>query len=160
MRLEREGVEHHRNCGEWKGSSRSTATGSRSLGKLSPTVSLLETIAQEYNGVRTWERTVAVGEMRSTAEELSQFAGTLQELLALLRRERVRGGRGLGEGDDWVGHCRPVAGRRRDGGAHLMGRILMGDNTARSQIAITGRNTKVVAQTRRARPIRCQSQAR
>ena len=58
--------------------------------------------------VRTWGRLVIVDEMRGTTEEFCQFAGTPQELLALMRCECIRGGRGLGEGDDWMGHCRLV----------------------------------------------------
>jgi len=42
--------------------------------------------------------------MRSTAKEFCEFASTLQELLALIRGEGIRGGRGLGEGDDWMSH--------------------------------------------------------
>ena len=47
-----------------------------------------------------------VDEMRGAAEEFCQFAGAPQELFTLMRREGVRGGWGLGEGDDWVSHVR------------------------------------------------------
>ena len=65
-----------------------------------------------------------VDEMRGTAEEFCEFAGAPQELLALMRGESIRGGWGLGEGDDWMGHCRLVVERGRDGGAHFMGQFL------------------------------------
>lgn len=61
-------------------------------------------IEQECCVVQTWGRTIVVGEMRGTAKDLCQFAGTPQELLALVGGEGVRGGRGLGEGDCWMGH--------------------------------------------------------
>ena len=67
-----------------------------------------------------------VDEMRGTAEEFCQLSGTLQELLALIGRQRVRGGRGLGEGNDWMGHCRVVVRRGRDGGGSLYGTVLNG----------------------------------
>lgn len=80
--------------------------------------------AYEYWTEHTWQGFIIVDEMRGAAEEFCQFASTPQELLALLRGERVRSGRGLGKGDDRVGHGRPAVGRRKDGDAHLMGRFL------------------------------------
>ena len=94
--------------------------------------------------------------MRGAAKEFCQFAGAPQELFALMRCERVRGGRGLGEGNGWVDHLGREEERR---GCSPYGTVLMGDNTARSQTAIIGGNTKVVAQLSLGPgPIRCQSQ--
>ena len=100
------------NRGRGNGSSKPTCLKDR--GKRLLKVSSLGIIAREYRIVHTWERAVVLDKIRGTTEELCQFAGAPQQLLALVRGERVRGGRGLGEGDGWMGHGRrSVEGRDR-----------------------------------------------
>jgi len=134
-RREREG-DLETNCSLLERSKKTAAKSGFSWGFIGP----------KCYAVPTRRRLLVVDEMRGTAEEFCQLSGTPQELLALIRRQCVRGGRGLGEGNDWMGHFRLVV---RSGGeagvAHFMGRFLTGDNTARSQIAIIASNTTVAA---------------
>ena len=113
--LERKGGECRRNGRMGMGSSRQIAARSRDRGKPLLKVGSLGIITHKCYGVHTWHRVVVVDEVRGTTEEFCQFAGTPQELLALMRGERVRGGRGLGKGDDRAGHCRLAVEKRRDG---------------------------------------------
>jgi len=71
---------------------------------------------------RTWDGdgVVMVDEMGGAAQEFCEFSGAPQELLALIGGEVIRGGRGLGECDDWVGH----GGGGRGGVARRMGQLL------------------------------------
>lgn len=71
-------------------------------------------LVSNYGLARTWERVIAVGEVGGTSEKFCQLASAPQEMLPLVRRKSVRGGRRLGKGDDGMRHGRPAAGRRRE----------------------------------------------